>query len=377
MDIRSKPSITITEEVSIDRFEMGSRKNSFSRRKSSVFYRASLAFNSLRKESVVMVITFWQSFKGVLFSIVAAFLFSTCDVMVKSLTGISPSLIALFRFGGMGLFSLAALSEVKVDESLIGPKSGLIWAVLRGLNGAFSLFFYYITLQLLPLANAIIITLSIPVFVCVFAHFFLREPCGIFHVLALSVTLIGIGMTAKLDLLLGLSDDPSDDHHMDRGTQLLGLSCGLASALTGSFNFLIVRQIKHVHHLIILSNYAWVAAIGMAVITYFMDGFGLPKDDKAPWCLMMMGMLSFYGQVLFTKALQVEEAGIIAVVRSSCELILAFVFQVTLFHQIPDFSTVLGALLVVVAVLLTSLRKYIITLAPDHFFRRWFAFTLK
>lgn len=227
------------------------------------------------------------------------------------------------------------------------------------------------------ISQAIIITLSIPVFVCVFAHFFLHEECGLFHVISLTITIIGIALTAKLDVVFGFTID--DDPHADvtSSNRLIGLLCGLGSALSGSLNFLIVRKIRQVHHLIILANYAWIASFGMSIITYLMDGYNLPDHGSAPWLLMMMGMISFYGQILFTKALQVEEAGIIAVIRSSGELVMAFVFQITIFQQIPDTCTVIGALLVAIAVLFTSLRKYIITLPADHVFRRWFAITLK
>lgn len=148
------PKLSVSSEASCPGLTpYGSRRSSTFRRKSSVYlHRASLMFNQVRKESVVVVLTFWQSFRGVILSIAAAFLFSMSDVMVKSLSDINPSLIAFFRFGGMGLFSLAAITEVTGDK-IIMPKSGWIWAICRGVNGAVSLYLYYVALHLLPLAN--------------------------------------------------------------------------------------------------------------------------------------------------------------------------------------------------------------------------------
>lgn len=214
-----------------------------------------------------------------------------------------------------------------------------------------------------------------PVFVCIFARIFLKEAFGIFHVISLAVTLVGIGFTAELGVILGMTDP--GEHGLDRTTQLYGLACGMATTIIGSLSYIIVRKVKHLHHSVILFNFAWVAAIETSVITYFMDGFRLPACGIAPWLLTVLSVLSFYAQMLLTRALQIEEAGIVSVSRSSAELVLAFIFQITLFRQIPDGCTIIGSLLVSCAVVLTSLRKYIITLPGDHFMRRWFAFTLK
>lgn len=148
------PKLSITSDVSVSGInDFVPRKSSYLNRKSSVYLRrASSIFNQVRRESIVIVYTFWQSFRGIILSIMAALLFSIADVMVKSLTNINPSLIALFRFGGMGIFSLAAITEINTENKSM-PKSGWIWAIIRGFNGAISLYLYYIALHLLPLTN--------------------------------------------------------------------------------------------------------------------------------------------------------------------------------------------------------------------------------
>lgn len=212
---------------------------------------------------------------------------------------------------------------------------------------------------------------------CVFAHFFLKETCGIFHVIALAITLIGIGFTAKLDVIFGSSFEGELEHGLDPTTQLYGLGCGLAAAIVGSMTFIVLRKMRSVHHSVVLFNFAWVASIEMSIITYFMDGYELPDNNVAPWLLMLIGVFSFYAQLMFTKALQVEEAGIVAMFKSSCDLMLAFIFQICIFGKIPDLCTIIGSLLVSSAVLLTSFRKYLITLPPHHVLRRSFIFILK
>lgn len=90
-----------------------------------------------------------------------------------------------------------------------------------------------------------------------------------------------------------------------------------------------------------------------------------------------LAILSFYAQLLLTKALQLEEASLVSVTRSSAEVVYAFLFQVVIFGQIPDIYACIGAVLVTSSVLLTSARKWVVTLPSDHLGRKLLGFTLK
>lgn len=50
------------------------------------------------------------------------------------------------------------------------------------------------------------------------------------------------------------------------------------------------------------------------------DSFALPLEGYTPYLLIALGGLSFYAQVLLTKATQMEEAGIVSVVKGSAEV---------------------------------------------------------
>ena len=63
--------------------------------------------------------------------------------------------------------------------------------------------------------------------------------------------------------------------------------------------------------------------------------------------------------------------------RSASEVFFAYVFQILIFEQLPTISSVLGAMLVTVSVMLISVRKYVIGLPEEHCARRVFWFTLK
>ena len=226
---------------------------------------------------------------------------------------------------------------------------------------------------MLPIANATIIVLSMPVFVCIFARVFLKEPCGIFHVVAIGVTLLGIGFTSKINVLVGISDSEG----VDKEKEMWGLIYSMAATLVGSMAYILVRKVKEVHSSVILLNFSVVAIMETSVITYLLDGFHMVDCGLGPWYLMALAVLSFYAQMLLTRALQIEEASIVSVTRSSSEVVCAFIFQIVFFRSVPEWNACVGALLVSSSVMLTTARKWVLTLPEGHWGKKYLWFTTK
>ena len=117
-----------------------------------------------------------------------------------------------------------------------------------------------------------------PVFVCIFGRIFLKEACGIFHVIALGVTLVGIAFTSNLAAILGNSNEEAKKQNIDRQDELYGLISGLGATLVGSSAYILVRKVKELHYSVILFNFAWVALLESFVITYTIhDGIKVPN----------------------------------------------------------------------------------------------------
>ncbi|XP_074596414.1 solute carrier family 35 member G1-like [Brevipalpus obovatus] len=210
----------------------------------------------------------------------------------------------------------------------------------------------------------------VPIFTFIFTRIFFKEPCGIFRVIALAIALIGIPLTAKLDAFLG------QDH--DSGSQILGIFCDLDAALCQSTTALIVRNLKKVYFAVILFICSWVAVVeNFIIIAYFIGALHVPERGLSVLLVMVVGVFGYFGQMLLTEALSIEEAGLIVMAQRSMDLFLAFFFQITIFQVIPDTCTVIGSMMVFAAVLLTTLRKYLITLPEDHHLRYYLAFILK
>lgn len=122
------------------------------------------------------------------------------------------------------------------------------------------------------------------------------------------------------------------------------------------------------HHAVIMFNFGWVAMIETTVLTSVLNGFSLPANPFEWYLIVILAVFSFCGQILLTRSLQLEQAGPVSVVRATTDIALAFLWQIIIFRETPDMWSIFGALLVSSCILLTSLRKWVLSL-PDN--SRW------
>lgn len=67
---------------------------------------------------------------------------------------------------------------------------------------------------------------------------------------------------------------------------------------------------------------------------------------------------------MLTLALQVEHAGPVAIARTS-DIVFAFLWQIIFFKETPNIFSLLGAVFVTSSVILTGMRKWILSL-PEN-----------
>lgn len=314
----------------------------------------------------------FKSFYGIGCSALSSIFFVLTAAIVKHCDDVDPGQLACFRFLGILLFTIPMVITAGVNP--FGPKDKRWLLILRGFAGATSLYMRYSALRFLPIANATVIVLSMPVFVSIFARIFLKEACGFFHVVTIGVTLIGIAFTSKLDVILGLNKGVDTDS----SKELYGLLYSMGATLVGSSVYIFVRKVKECHNSVIMFNFSLVAILETSILTSISGGFKIPSDTSmAPWFLMILAVLSFYAQLLLTKALQLEEASLVSVTRASSEVVCAFLFQIFIFGHLPDVYAVIGSILVTSSVILTAARKWVSTLPKDHPAMNYLDFTLK
>ncbi|KAH9413992.1 hypothetical protein DERP_012369, partial [Dermatophagoides pteronyssinus] len=348
-------------------------------------------------------------YKGIFYSSLSSVFFSLSAVIVKYLKDIHPGQLAVSRF--FGIFILTIPLIVYHDQNPFGPTELRPILIMRGIAGATSLFLRFIAFHYLSIADASVIIFSVPIFVSIFAWFYLKEPCGLFHTLTIIIAMIGLIMTTKLPIFFSSFNDnnqyynyyhPSwsstssmfmnmannnnrnissssmmiDSNNMtsstnmitennDRLNHLYGVLAALSSLIFSSSVFILIRKAKNVHHSVIMFNFGWVAIIETTILTTLLNGFSMPRTPFEWYLIVVLAVFSFCGQMLLTRSLQLEQAGPVSVVRATTDITLAFLWQLIIFNEIPDLWSIFGALVVSSCIVLTAMRKWLLSL-PEH-----------
>lgn len=122
-----------------------------------------------------------------------------------------------------------------------------------------------------------------------------------------------------------------------------------------------------------MSNFGVFALVYTALLSWYFGALCWPKCGWDRILIIALALFSFGGQILLTLALQIEQAGPVSIARAS-DIVFAFIWQIIFFKDIPTVYSVIGALLVVAAVLLSGLRKYFMSLPIESELRQKYKF---
>ncbi|CAG9861602.1 unnamed protein product [Phyllotreta striolata] len=308
---------------------------------------------------------------GLLLATLSSLFFSLCSVIVKWMTDVHPMALAAYRFLGV---LLPAIPIVIYREEKVFPKGKRIMLLLRSFTGTVSLMLSFYAFRHMPLADASVIVFSVPVFTGIFARMFLKEPCGLFNVFSVLLTLIGVVLITRPPLLFGNTVNPLGE--TGQKTEMWGAVAAFSATLFGANAYVLLRALKGIHFAVVMTNFGSFAFVQCLLVTVLLGALCLPPCGLDRYLIVALAVFSFLGQILLTLALQMEQAGPVAIARSS-DIVFAFVWQVMFFNEVPNMFSVGGAVLVLSSVLLIALRKWVLALPYDADLRRKLHFLTK
>ncbi|CAL8125739.1 unnamed protein product [Orchesella dallaii] len=319
-----------------------------------------------------------SNYTGILLTLASGILFTVGGVIVKYMKDYHPFTLAIFRFQGILLPSFCMVFYACYVQKL--PIFEPVWPLtekakakrcvgmlLRSMFGSTALFFHFYALKRLDVADALVIGSCQPVFVTLAAYFLLGESCGVFPVFTALLTILGVGVISRPPILTGQESFDSN--------ALIGAGFSVASMLTATMVFVIIRYLKDVHvSVLTLVLGCWgtfVSIVGSVIV----GEFRLPHSLEH-WALAgALAVITLLGQILLTLALQCEQAGPVALIRTA-DCLFAFVLQFILLNTLPDMFSLTGASIIIFCVALTAFRKWISTLPTNHPTRKRFSFVL-
>ncbi|CAG7825877.1 unnamed protein product, partial [Allacma fusca] len=91
---------------------------------------------------------------------------------------------------------------------------------------------------------------------------------------------------------------------------------------------------------------------------------------------ILLAIFVFVTQTSTIVALKYEQAGPVSLVKTS-SVVFAFIWQYLFLEIIPDVYSIIGAIIIIVAVIITTLRKWVSTLPENDSNRKFYSFLLK
>lgn len=183
--------------------------------------------------------------------------------------------LAVFRFIGVLLPAIPILIY-KGEHPF--PKDRRLMLLLRSFVGTCGLMLSFYAFRHMPLADASVIVFSVPVFVSIFARIFLKEPCGIFNVITVCLTLIGVVLITRPPLLFGRTVASLMDENIKfERADLWGAVAAFTSTLFGANAYILLRALKGLHFSVIMTNFGSFALIQTVLITWSINALLLPR----------------------------------------------------------------------------------------------------
>ncbi|BAF70474.1 DMT family transporter [Nitratiruptor sp. SB155-2] len=285
--------------------------------------------------------------KGVLYMLIASFLFAGMGVFAKLLSHTLPSLEVVFFRNVFGVLLIGA----SLLHKPMKHEGGRPWLLFfRGFIGFLALLMFFYDIAHIPLGEAMTYSKTSPIWTAIFAFIFLHEVLSGRQWMAVFLGFFGIVF------ITDPFHTPFDKY------DLLGILSGIGAALA----YTSVRELKRYYDTrAIVLSFMGVGTIGPVVLMllapyiesqeldFMFASFVMPKGVL--WIqIVAMGLLATFAQIFMTKAYGVTKAGIVGAVSYS-NIAFSILFGLLfLGDPIPSPIKILGIIFIVISGILVA-----------------------
>ena len=287
---------------------------------------------------------------GFLYGLAASFFISSMSACVK-LTSYNFFLVVAIRSATQILLLHPPIIYHRKDlmSSFKLPTAYFVFG--RAIAETTSVTCQFYAYQNMNIGDAAAIIYSSPLITGILAAIFLKERLTLFNLLATFVSFGGVILVSRPPFLFESSESGVD------GARFAVAGIAFCGTICVSIGILCVRKIgKTVDSFVMTYYFSLVCCIIPLAITGITGNFQLPPCDYRRWLLLLIGILGFLGHMSFVKAVQLEEAMLIAVIRT-VDVLFGYILDITVFGSTPSILSVLGAFLVVSSAAAVGLNK--------------------
>lgn len=221
---------------------------------------------------------------------------------------------------------------------------GHVW---RGLVGTTAMGLGFAALGLLPLPEATALGYAAPLLAVIFAAMFLGEEVRAFRLTAVAVGLVGVVIVLAPRMTVTRLEDASVMY-------TVGAMAALGGAVFAALAQVFVRKLIKTEGTATIVFYFSATASVLSLLT-LPFGWVVPSGQEGV-LLVGAGFLGGIGQILLTESYRHAETGVIAPFEY-VSMLLALVLGYAVFDEVPSYSMLSGALLIVSAGLFIIWRE--------------------
>jgi drug/metabolite transporter (DMT)-like permease len=261
---------------------------------------------------------------GLLLMMFSAFFFALTDVVIKFLSpAITATEIAFFRF----FVGVAVLVLLMVPRG-ISLKGDRTWVLLvRGVSGTLTFMCLLKSISLIPLANAMVLFYTFPVFAVFFSFLLFREPVGLGEIVLIVMGMVGIYVLLN-----------PGAHQYNRGDVFALLGGCLAG-----FTVVLVRKLRETNGPLTIYFYFCLVG-GLLCFPPFLREFRLPSLGQFI-LLVLLGFLFLAAQLFMNQGFKFCKASEGSVIMMS-ELVFVGIAGVLIFNEGLSTGFLVGAFLI-------------------------------
>ena len=274
--------------------------------------------------------------KGAHYMIISSFAFSLMHLCVKAVPHIPVFELIFFRSLGSLLITFFYLKKEK--KTIFGNNKKVLFA--RGGLGTIGLCLFFVTLQNIPLAGAVIIQYLSPIFTTLFAAVLLGERVKKMQWFFFTLSFTGVCLLKGFDVSGQIS--------------YYFILIGVVSACFSGLAYNCIRYLRTTETpLVVVFYFPLVATPITAVLSFF----NWVKPQGIDWLyILVLGVVTQVAQVYMTKGIQSDSAGNIMTYKY-VGVVFAFVYGYFIFKETYSFLSVFGIFLLLSGVILNAVFK--------------------
>lgn len=280
---------------------------------------------------------------GIVLKLVSVLCLAAMVACVKALGSAIPAGQVVFFRGVISIIVIAVVAWRTLGLQVLKTRNWRAHAA-RSVFGAVSMFCWFISLTLIPLAEMMAISFTVPLFLTVLAMLFLKEMIHAYRWTALAVGFAGVMLIVGPELVSAQGS-------------ALGVAVALAAAVLAAIALMFLRRMSGKEAALTITFYFFVTSTAMALATLALGPWPMPSGTQ--WLLLaLVGIFGVLGQLTMTFTYRYAEASLVAPL-DYVNMLFAIAIGYYFFGEVPHLSTWIGAPLVIVAGGIILWREYV------------------